>query len=131
MDEPLRTEFMSHERQMKLREEWEKENVFENPNKTHERKHPKVKSTTTLVTSSNLCTYNIERMKKGPPTVKTVIDAGTSWTDTDFTGTDTLYWTVGNTASSQSTFDTKLADTSANGLVFARWPTIYTSGKLF
>lgn len=122
---------MSFDERVRLNEEWEKHHLYENPNPvnvTHRRKnHPKVKA----VLQADLCTTATKRLKAGPPTVKKIIDAGTAWTDTTFTGTDTLYWDVGTTANQKTTFDTKLADSSANGLVFARWPSIYASSKIF
>jgi len=85
---------------LKLADEWEKLHLHENPeslNKTHRSRHshPKVKA----VLQADLCTTAVKRLKAGPPTVANIIKAGTAWTDTSFTGTDTLYWDVGDTAS--------------------------------
>lgn len=125
-------EFMAHEERMQHKPEWEKENLHER-DASHERKsrkhhrHPRVKT----VSSDEVCTYAVNRLKAGPSNVPQIIADGTAWTDSTFTGTDTIYWDNGTTASSKTTYDTKLADTSSSGVEFVRWPTGYTSAKIF
>jgi len=83
------------------------------------------------VSSAEVCTLAVNRLKNGPPNIPKIIADKTAWTDSTFTGKDTIYWDNGATATKKSTYDTKLADTTSSGVEFLRWPTAYTAAKIF
>ena len=116
---------------MQHKPKWEKENLKERDG-SHERKskkneHPKVKT----VSSTEVCSHAVNRLKAGPPNVPKIVKDGKAWTDSTFEGTDTIYWDVGKTATSKSTYDNKIADTSSSGVEFLKWPTAYPNAKIF
>ena len=115
---------------MQHKPKWEKENLKDGVwDSAHQRKskknhHPRVKT----VASSEVCNYAVNRLKAGPPNVPKIIADGVAWKDSTFTGTDTIYWDNGATATKKSTYDTKLADTvqavsnSRDGLNITKQP---------
>ena len=86
------------------------------------RSHPTVESST-----SAYCSRAVDRLKRGPANVPSMICNNEQYVDTDFDGTDQIFWTDYNSYSSYSTYEYYL---NSGTYYFRDWDEVYPNANI-
>lgn len=83
-------------------------------------KHPRVQQ-------AAYCSRAVDRLRAGPANIPCVIEAGNPWVDTDFQGTDTVWWSDFNAANTYSSFQSNI---NAGTYYFDNWDNKYPNADV-
>ena len=98
-----------------------KDKHFGDSSKHQHRLHPNVKS------SSSYCGRAVDRLKAGPANIPDLLCKGEKYVDSDFTGSDMIYWTDYNTYGQYSTYQSYI---NSGTYYFRNWDEVLPNADI-